>query len=148
MTVALYLKVKKRWTFFWKVECFSHTNYSSSQQRVTTNNSCWSSSCITTSNWSFFWLEKHWITQDGYFRLITTLFGIIVTDSWISYKFHMHPNHRHKIIGIKDYICILCEDFLQNSEDATAISNGAFLLMDNATTTETNSVTSLINLDD
>ena len=60
----------------------------------------------------------------------------------------MHPNHHHKRIGIKDYICILCKDFLHNSEDATAISNGAFLLMDNMTTTETNSVPSLINLDD
>ena len=76
------------------------------------------------------------------------MFGIIVTDSWIAYKFHMHPNHRHKRIGIKDYIRILCKDFLQNSEDATAISNGAFSLMDNATSTETNSVPSLINLDD
>ena len=25
-------------------------------------------------------LEKHWVTEDGYFRLITSLFGIVVTD--------------------------------------------------------------------
>ena len=24
-------------------------------------------------------LEKHWVTEDGYFRLITTLFGIVIT---------------------------------------------------------------------
>ena len=27
-------------------------------------------------------LEKHWVTEDGFFRLVTTLFGIIVIDYW------------------------------------------------------------------
>ena len=30
-------------------------------------------------------LEKHWVTEDGYFRLLTSLFGIVVTDCWKSY---------------------------------------------------------------
>ena len=27
-------------------------------------------------------LEKKWVTQDGYFRLYTTLLGTNVTDAW------------------------------------------------------------------
>jgi hypothetical protein len=33
-------------------------------------------------------LEKCWVTQDGYFRIITTLIGITVVDAWRGYTFH------------------------------------------------------------
>ena len=31
-------------------------------------------------------LEKHWITQDRFFRIITTLFGLCTVDAWMGYK--------------------------------------------------------------
>ena len=37
-------------------------------------------------------LEKFWVTSCGYFRIITTLFGINVTDAWKAYKFHLSRN--------------------------------------------------------
>ena len=34
-------------------------------------------------------LEKHWKTEDGYFRIITTIFGICITDAWKAYRYHL-----------------------------------------------------------
>ena len=34
-------------------------------------------------------LEKHWVTKDGYFCLVTSLFGIVVTDCWKAYLWHL-----------------------------------------------------------
>jgi len=34
-------------------------------------------------------LEKHWKTEDGYFQIITTIFGICITDAWKAYRFHI-----------------------------------------------------------
>jgi hypothetical protein len=38
-------------------------------------------------------LEKCWVTQDGYFRIITTLIGITVVDAWRAYRFHSNAHH-------------------------------------------------------
>jgi hypothetical protein len=35
-------------------------------------------------------LEKHWITHNCWFRLITTILGITVTDCWKAYKHEMN----------------------------------------------------------
>ena len=40
------------------------------------------------------------MTTDGYFKNITTLFGINVVDSWKGYKFHLGYNHQHKDIDV------------------------------------------------
>jgi len=41
-------------------------------------------------------LEKHWVTKDGFFRIVTTLFGVTVVDAWKGYVWHCGPNHRHR----------------------------------------------------
>ena len=41
-------------------------------------------------------LEKHWVTEDGYFRLITTVFRIGIVDLWRSYDHHLPSKHCHK----------------------------------------------------
>ena len=59
-------------------------------------------------------LEKHWVTEDGYFRLITTLFGIVITDCWKGYSYHLPTNHRHKGLEIKEFARLLTRDLLEN----------------------------------
>jgi hypothetical protein len=76
-------------------------------------------------------LEKHWVTEDGYFRLITTLFGIVVTDCWKPYQFHIHSNHRHKGMEIQEFAKILAKDLLENKYTTTAQVDNAFSLITN-----------------
>jgi len=38
-------------------------------------------------------LEKHWVTQSGYFRFLTTMLGIVITDAWKAYRHHLHKKH-------------------------------------------------------
>ena len=59
-------------------------------------------------------LEKYWVTQDGYFRLATTLFGITVTDAWRAYQWHLANNHRHKDQPILEFANILAFDCFEN----------------------------------
>jgi hypothetical protein len=59
-------------------------------------------------------LEKFWVTHDGFFRCITTIFGMLLTDAWKAYMFHLNPNHRHKKISIRDFVKIVCKDMLTN----------------------------------
>ena len=59
-------------------------------------------------------LEQHWITADGFFRNITTLFGINVVDSWKGYRYHLDRSHRHKNIDLIGYTKILIWDMFNN----------------------------------
>ena len=60
-------------------------------------------------------LEKHWVVWDGFFRIITSLFGITVVDCWNAYKYHMHVRHRHKDIKLRDFVNMLAKDMLENN---------------------------------
>jgi hypothetical protein len=62
-------------------------------------------------------LEKHWITNNGYFRCITTLFGICVTDAWKGYQYHLGVRHRHKGQELMDFAKLLTKDLLENKYD-------------------------------
>ena len=73
-------------------------------------------------------LEKHWLTECGYFRLCTTLFGITITDCWNGYKFHLNSTHHHKHMGILEFSKILCKDILRNSFTKTPDSNIALTI--------------------
>ena len=77
-------------------------------------------------------LEKHWVTDDGYFRLVTTLFGIIVTDCWKGYNFHLPVNHRHKGLELEDFARILARDLFENqfSSDRTSEDRAITILDD------------------
>ncbi len=75
-------------------------------------------------------LEKHWVMEDGYFCIITTLFGMVITDCWKAYKFHLGNCHQHKNISINAFVDLLCHDLLSNQlsnvmvEEATLIIPG------------------------
>ena len=61
-------------------------------------------------------LEKHWVTQDAYFRLMTSLFGIVVVDCWRAYRHHLHSKHFDKDIPARDFADLLCLELLTNKE--------------------------------
>jgi len=61
-----------------------------------------------------FQLEKHWIMEDGYFWIITMLFGMVVTNCWKAYKFYLGNQHWHKNILIDAFADLLCHDLLSN----------------------------------
>lgn len=66
----------------------------------------------------FLKLEKHWITTDGFFRIITTFFGITITDAWNAYKHHLGKNHRHRNLSIIEFADMLLKDCLENEYTA------------------------------
>ena len=59
-------------------------------------------------------LEKHWLTQNGYFRIVTTIFGMTVVDAWKGYIWHCGPNHRHRKVNLLDFVDMMCKDMLCN----------------------------------
>ena len=59
-------------------------------------------------------LEKHWLTQNGYFRVVTTIFGMTVVDAWKGYIWHCGPNHRHRKVNLLDFVDMMCKDMLCN----------------------------------
>ena len=76
-------------------------------------------------------LEKHWVTEDGYFRLVTSLFGIVVTDCWKSYMWHLAPQYRHQGIEIAEYARLLAKDLFENeSSSERTLQDRALTIMD------------------
>jgi hypothetical protein len=63
-------------------------------------------------------LEKHWVTMTGYFRIITSMFGICITDAWKAYRYHLNRQHRHKDMEMKDFASALAHDMLYNAFDS------------------------------
>ena len=59
-------------------------------------------------------LEKSWVTQNGYFRLLTTLVGTNVVDTYRAYMRHCRCNHRHKKMQLMEFTEMLCYDMLKN----------------------------------
>ena len=59
-------------------------------------------------------LEKCWVTSDGYFHIITTLFGITVVDAWRGYKRSLMESHRHKNLSLLKFVDMLAYDMLNN----------------------------------
>jgi hypothetical protein len=71
-------------------------------------------------------LEKHWITFDCWFRLVTTLIGMTVTDCWRAFK-HAMPEKHNKVISIKDFVGRMAYDCIHNPYSNVAISVNAYL---------------------
>jgi hypothetical protein len=63
-------------------------------------------------------LEKHWVTVTGYFRIIASVVGICITDSWKACRFHVNWQHRHKEMEMKDFSSALAHDMLHNECDS------------------------------
>jgi hypothetical protein len=59
-------------------------------------------------------LERHWVTQNGHFRIVTTIFGMTVVDAWKGYIWHCGKNHRHKKVKLLGFVDMLCKDMLTN----------------------------------
>ena len=59
-------------------------------------------------------LEKSWVTQDGYFRVLTTLIGTNVVDTYRAYISHCRRSHRHKKLELMEFTDMLCYDMLKN----------------------------------
>ena len=72
-------------------------------------------------------LEKCWLTHCGFFRIITTIFGICVTDCWNAYRYHIDHRNPHKDRGICKFAAIVAKDCLNNSFSKDPPSNVASL---------------------
>ena len=59
-------------------------------------------------------LEEHWQTQDYWFRLYTTLFGMVVTDCWNAARHHPNKHHRLRQSTIMDFTDELAYALLTN----------------------------------
>ena len=91
-------------------------------------------------------LEKHWVTDDGFFCLATTLFGIVVTDCWKGYNYHLPTNHRHKGLEIREYARLLARDLLENNfPNDRASEERALTIMDKRNNNQTGQIPSTIN---
>ena len=66
-------------------------------------------------------VEKVWVTQDGYFRIFSTIFGMSITDSWKAYKHHLPNKSKDKQITVKRYANKLALSLLNN--DYSSISS-------------------------
>jgi hypothetical protein len=62
-------------------------------------------------------LEKHWVTTTGYFRIVTSIVGICITDAWKGCRHHLNKQHRHKDMEMKDFASVLAHDMLCNDFD-------------------------------
>jgi hypothetical protein len=62
-------------------------------------------------------LEKKWVTQDCWFRIFSTLFGMTVTDAWRALKYSVPQNSPHKHMTIRDFVDILAGDILKMELD-------------------------------
>ena len=60
-------------------------------------------------------LEELWQTQDCWFRLHTTLHGILVTDCWKLVKYHVPNKHRLKDVTINDFADELARALILNN---------------------------------
>ena len=62
-------------------------------------------------------LEKLWVTQDGYFRMMTSVFGCVVVDMHNSYQHHLSCGHRHKKATLLVIVSMLTLDCLTNNHE-------------------------------
>ena len=62
-------------------------------------------------------LEKLWLTQDGYFRMMTSVFRLVVVDMHNAYQHHLSCGHRHKKSTLLEIVSMLALDCLTNSHE-------------------------------
>ena len=65
-------------------------------------------------------LEKHWITEDGCFRVIAAMFGITITDAWKGHTHHLHVRHHHKETELLGFARLVAKDMLNNKFSKTS----------------------------
>ena len=57
-----------------------------------------------------------WVTQDGYFRVFATVFGMCVVDCWCAHKHQLSENHQHNNCELISFTNIMTKDLLENKE--------------------------------
>ena len=60
-------------------------------------------------------LEEQWVTTNPFFRFITSMIGIVVTDCWKAYKYQLGAHHRHKNVSIMRFADMLVHDLLNRT---------------------------------
>ena len=81
-----------------------------------------------------------------FFCLVTTLFGIVITDCWKGYCYHLPTNHRHKGLEIEEYIRLLACDLLHNTyPNDRASEERALTIMDKQDCNDSGQIPSTIN---
>lgn len=59
-------------------------------------------------------LEEQWVTQDCWFRLTCTLYGITTIDSLLALKAMVPPGHKLKTITTEEFVDELCQEMINN----------------------------------
>ena len=95
-------------------------------------------------------LEKCWVSMDGYFRILTTIFGICVVDSWRGYMASLNPCHRHCKLKLMDFVDMLAKDMVENTlqDKAELDSSSSFrrtISLADMTSDSTSTVSTLTN---
>ena len=62
-------------------------------------------------------LEKKWRTDDGWFRLFTTLVGINVADTMLVLRSESHSEHQYKSMSTREFTEILADELVMNKFD-------------------------------
>jgi hypothetical protein len=68
-------------------------------------------------------LEKRWVTQDCWFRLVTTLIGMTITDCWRAFKQGM-PQAKNKDIQANEFADQIAYDCIHNCHSDVTSFNG------------------------
>jgi len=90
-------------------------------------------------------LEKMWVTECGFFRNITTIIAITITDCWKGYKHHLYSNHRHKNVTLASFGAILARHMIENDFPSTPAIAMTIAMMPSQIQTATESEGALVN---
>jgi hypothetical protein len=63
-------------------------------------------------------LEKHWRTQNAWFRLVTTIIGICVTDAWKGYRHAFRHSKKDEELPVRDFADRLAYELIHNKFEA------------------------------
>jgi len=68
-------------------------------------------------------LEKHWRTQNAWFRLMTTKIGICVTDAWKGFRYAFQNRKNDEEITIREFADRLAFELINNNFGCGASDN-------------------------
>jgi hypothetical protein len=77
-------------------------------------------------------LKKHWRTQNAWFRLVTTIIGICVTDAWKGYRHAFHLSKRDEELPVHDFADRLAYELIHNNfpkDDSSTVAKALSPLM-------------------
>ena len=66
-------------------------------------------------------MEKMWVTHNPYFRLVVTIFGMVLTDVWKAFLYSISNIKKENILGVRVFLDLLAEELLNNPEGSLEI---------------------------